>query len=314
MSAKCTLGIDLGGTNFRIGIVSADGTILRVEKTPVGQKRTAADIVKLMSGGVKKMRSECQDVTSIGIGIPGIVDSDEGVVFKSPHFPDWSDVKFGPMISQETGMSVVIDNDANMVAVGEAWLGAGSGLENFVMVTLGTGIGGGIICNGHIWRGDHGFAGEVGHTLINFDGPACNCGSRGCFEMYASATGLKHLVEDSSDPSKPKFMKIFHNEIERVTPKAIYDLAREGDIFASAIWKKFGVYLGAGLAGIVNTLGITNIVIGGGVSAAWDFFIKETQKELSRRTYKKTASLVRLHKAKLGDEAGILGSARTASS
>lgn len=310
MNDQNAIGIDLGGTNFRLGVVSHTGEISQRFVSEVGKKKTPDDIVKLLTKHVTEIKNKTPNLKGIGVGIPGIVDAETGVVHSSPHYPEWSNVKFKELFEGAFGMPVSLDNDANMVALGEGWLGAGKDMKNFVLLTLGTGIGGGIYCDGKIWHGDHGFAGEVGHILIDFNGPHCNCGSRGCLEMYASATGLKKLIEDSGDKNKERFLELVGDNLEKVTPAFLYDRAKEGDIFASVIWKKFGSYLGAGLASIVNTLGITNIIIGGGVSRAWDFFIRDTEKEFKRRIYKRTSSLVKIHKTALGDDAGIIGAAR----
>lgn len=308
--AKLAIGIDVGATNFRLGVVSGEGKILEKYSARVGPKRGPADIVGLLAARVEKLKSNWPEVIGVGIGFPGIVDFEKEIVYQAPHYPGWVEVDLKKLLFEAFGMSVWLDNDANIVALGEGWQGAGRGLDNFLMVTLGTGIGGGIVCGGDIWRGDNGFAGEIGHTLINFGGPKCECGSRGCWEMYASATGLKYLVENSHEPDKKKLSAAIENDYDRLTPALLHDLAKDGNIFASVIWKKFGAYLGAGMASLVNTLGIMNIVIGGGISRAWDFFITEAEKELGRRTYKKTAEMVRLNKACLGDDAGVLGSAK----
>lgn len=309
MTTKYAVGIDIGATNFRMGVVSSEGKILNRHLAEVGRERKPDDVVRLLATHIAAFKKEWPDIRGVGVGFSGIVDEKEGIVYKSPHYPDWVDVKLKELLFDTFGLKVELDNDANLVAIGEGWQGAGKGLENFLMVTLGTGIGGGIICNGKIWRGDRGFAGEIGHILVDFNGPKCECGSHGCWEMYASATGIRQLVRDSGDAQKKKFLAAIKCDPERITPLIMYNMAKEGDIFASVIWKKFGAYLGAGIASLVNASGIMNVVIGGGVSRAWELFITEAKKELGKRTYKKTASMVKLLKATLGDDAGILGGA-----
>lgn len=312
MANRHAIGIDVGATNFRLGVVSDGGIIEDRHMSEVGRARSPHHIVDLLAKCIEAMRKNAPDIAGVGVGLPGIVDGQSGVVYASPHYPDWRDVGFKKLFEGAFLLPVALDNDANMVAAGEGWLGAGKELENFIMVTFGTGIGGGIVCNRQVWHGDNGFAGEIGHILVDFNGPRCECGSRGCWEMYSSAVGIRHLVADSSnDSNKERFLKCVDGDCDRVTPELLYKMAKEGDIFASIIWKKFGVYLGAGVASLANAFGIMNYVLGGGICRAWEFFINEAKAEIKRRTYKKTAGLIKLHRAKLGDDAGVYGSART---
>lgn len=304
------IGIDLGSTNFRVGVVSSDGVLHEKYMEEVGANRDAEDIAHFLFLHIKRLLEAWPDVIGVGIGIPGIVNKEKGIVHQAPHYPKWHDVKFKELLNEQFNVPVIIDNDANMIALGEGMLGAAKDLDNFLMITLGTGVGGGLFLNGKILHGDTGFAGEIGHMIVEFDGPPCNCGGRGCWEMYVSATGLKHMVEISDEPHKDKFLKSINDDYHKVTPALLFDHARDGDIFASVIWKKFGTYLGVGIASLVNTFGVFNIVIGGGVSKAWDYFIKPAENELKKRTYKHTGNLVKLHPAVLEHDAGVFGSAR----
>ncbi|MBI2982064.1 MAG: ROK family protein, partial [Deltaproteobacteria bacterium] len=208
---------------------------------------------------------------------------------------------------------VVVDNDCHMIARGEAWKGAGKTLRNFMLLTLGTGIGGAIYWKGEILSGDSGFGGEVGHMVVQAEGGrSCECGSRGCFEMYASSAGVLHGIEKESDGGEDK--RRFLDQIggiSRVTIDKIYDAAKEGDIFAHSVFQKMGTALGVGIASLVNVTGIETVILGGGVSGAFDFFIDPLKEELARRTYRETAARVTIKRATLGDEAGLLGGART---
>lgn len=296
---EIAIGIDLGGTNCRVGIVSPKGKILKQEIFPIGRDRSPKSIINILKNAVTTVREyESTRVRGIGIGAPGIVDFENGIIIRSPHYPGWHNFKLRDELSKAVKLPVILDNDANIIAAGELWKGAGKGLKNFIMVTLGTGIGGGIVIDGRVFHGDFGFAGEIGHQIIQFDGETCDCGGRGCWENYVSIGGLRWLIVGDER---------FNGDIEKVTPRNLFELAKEGDIFASAIWKKFGAYLGAGLASLANVTGILSFVIGGGISGAWDFFITETKKEFGRRTYKETAERAVIKRAELGDSAGIIG-------
>lgn len=257
------IGIDLGGTNLRVGVVNAQGKVIHERLVRVGGKRSQRDIVSLIAENVSMF--QCSNVSGIGIGAPGIVDFKRGIVISSPHYPDWHNFKLRDELSKKCGLPVALDNDANMVALGEAFHGAGLGFKNFIMVTLGTGIGGGIIINGEIFHGDTGFAGEIGHLVLEFNGRKCDCGGKGCFET---------IMDD-----------------------------------ASKNWKNFGRRLGAFLASLANVTGIFSFVIGGGVSNAWGNFIHFAKKEIAGRTYKETAKRIKIKRALLGDNAGVIGSA-----
>ena len=285
------IGIDLGGTNCRVGIVSDDGKILRQKIVPVGNNRGSQSIIKLLVNNINNSPNPPLKILGIGVGAPGIADFERGTIIRSPHYPGWHNFKLRDELSLACGLPVVLDNDANVIAAGELWRGAGRGIKNFIMITLGTGIGGGIVICGDVFHGDDGFAGEIGHMVQQFDGIKCDCGGKGCWETVVSIEGLKRC-------SGGKF-----------GPKALSERALKGDDFAKGVWKEFGAHLGAGIASLVNITGIHTVIIGGGISNAWRFFISEAKKEIGRRTYKETAKRIVLKQATLGDSAGILGAA-----
>jgi len=308
------IAVDLGGTNLRIASVRQDGTIENKEKLSSEARLGSEAVLKRVAQGVKvlaeKIRAKKGKIQGVSLGFPGIVDPAKGIVYQSPHFPDWKNLELLPFFKTEFPWPVVVDNDANLAALGESWKGAGKDLENFVMLTFGTGVGGGIIIDKKVFHGDRGFAGEVGHSVVDGHGPRCACGSRGCLEMYISATGILRLVEIADD--KEGLARLLNHlgcSLERLTVRHLYEAALDGDIFAHGTFKKMGYYLGIGLASLVNTLGIETFVLGGGVSEAWDFFIHAAKKELSERTYRETASHVILKKAELGDDAALVGGA-----
>lgn len=291
---KLVIGVDLGGTNCRFGVVSEKGDILHQEIKAVPKDKSHKGIIKFLSDNILVLRSKYPKVAGVGVGAPGIVDFDSGKIIRSPHYHEWKGFELKKELSSACGLPVVLDNDANMIAMGEAWLGSAKGLKSFIMVTLGTGIGGGIVANGRVFHGDEGFAGEIGHIVIEFDGDKCDCGGRGCWETYVSIGGLKKLAADK----------------KYATPKILYERALNGDKFAKLVWKKFGAYLGAGIVSLVNVTGTFTYVIGGGISNAWEFFIPEAEREIGKRLYKETSKRVKLVHAKLGESAGILGAAR----
>ena len=308
------IAVDLGGTHLRVGAVQEDGVVVEKEKYDADSRSGCNSVLGCVAQSVKKMaekiKARSDVIKGVALGFPGIVDQEKGIVYQSPHFPDWKDLNILDFFKKEIFWPLVIDNDANMAALGESWKGAGQGVKNFVMLTFGTGVGGGIILNGQIFRGDRGFAGEVGHLCIETEGPRCACGSKGCLEMYVSANGIRRLVEFTDDPEGlNRLIERIGGNIERVTVRYLHEAALDGDIFANIVFKKMGYYLGTGLASLTNTLGVETFILGGGVSEAWNFFIEPARKELLERTYHEIASHIQIKKAILGDNAGLVGGA-----
>ncbi len=296
------IGLDLGGTNIRAAAVTKEGEILHRVKIPtevaMGRERVITNILKVIDTIKKKLKG--LKLSAIGMGIPGIIFFDKGIVARSPNFPDWIDFNLRERLSKDLDVLFYIDNDANLAAVGEGWVGAGKEFNSFCMLTLGTGVGGGIVLNKEIWRGEYGMAGELGHITIYPEGHPCPCGNRGCLEQYASATGIVRMALEKSQISNLK---------SQITADSLYQLAKNGDRYSLEIFQKMGRILGIGIADLVNILNIELFVLGGGVADSWDYFIDSAIDEIKKRTYRITGERVKVVKAKLGDDAGIFGAA-----
>lgn len=305
---SCAIGIDLGGTNLRVGILDRSGHILAKNMAPTGSDRSANGVITRIAEEVGQIRKTHHgQILAVGCGIPGIVAFDKGMVISSPHFPEWSGVPMRDEISRRIGMPVVLDNDANMYALGEHRFGAGRGCKNMVLLTLGTGIGGGLVLGGDIFHGDEGFAGEVGHIVVEPEGIRCNCGGRGCLEKYAASEGFANLAEKLSSKDKTSLLSRLGCDLSDLTPTLVAKLAEDHDEIALKLWAGFGRYLGVGIATLVNVLGIYTFIIGGGITASWDLFADPLRKEALGHTYKYHASHLIIKRAKLGDDAGIAG-------
>ncbi len=287
------IALDLGGTDLKSGVLSESGKILHQNTTPSESQRGKKKVLEKILSAISQEEIWAKEkgclVKGVGLGIPGIISYPQGVVHRSPHFPDWKDLPLKSFLKKHLGLPFVLDNDANMATLGEAWKGAGKGCCNFILLTLGTGIGGGILLNQKIFRGDSGFAGECGHLVIDKEGLPCACGGRGCLEMYASASGIQDGLH---------------------TPEQLFDLASRGNKKALRIYQKFGEALGTGIASLVNILDIELILLGGGLSGAWQIFIPSTRKAIQRHTYPTTAKKIQLKNAALGNDAGLMGAAR----
>jgi glucokinase len=228
------------------------------------------------------------EIVGMGCGMPGIMDSEHGTIGHSPNFPEWKDVPFKKMLEKEFGAEVLLDNDANMAAVGEHRWGAARKWDDFIMITLGTGVGGGIIVDGSLVQGMSGYAGEVGHVTIERDGWPCGCGSHGCWEQYASSHFFKRRG-------------LGGHEAEA--------LAKKGNRAAKDMWNEFGRNVGIGIAGLINNFGITNFVIGGGLARAMPLFQRAMKAEVKARSYAQNYAKFKVVQSTLIDDAGILGSA-----
>ncbi len=302
MKSKFAIGVDLGATNLRVGLVREDGRVEIRRSVPVGKDKSAKKIASLIGENVVSMIKDAPvKPVGCGCGIPGIVNPEKGIVYRSPNYPSWRDVNIAKLLKSKIPIPVIIDNDANMYALAELLHGAAKGRKNLIVLTLGSGIGGGIVIDGKVFHGDRGFAGEVGHIVVEPDGVSCMCGGRGCFEEYAASRAFVNIVKSmrKRPALDPKYL----------TPEFMAKLAREKNRMAINLWKVFGSYLGIGIANLINTLGITAIVIGGGIAESWDLFIAATRAEIKRRTYKKNVEHLKLLKASLGGSTGIVGAA-----
>ena len=289
---KRAIGIDLGGTTLSVGLVTSDGTVEKIRKQSLIHKDVSS-IVNFITTEVQVLLAETSsDLEGVGIGVPGIVNSEQGIVFQSPHFPTWRDIPIKRLLSEKIQCPITLDNDANMFALGEQRFGAGRACRNFIMLTLGSGIGCGLVLEGKLFRGDRGFAGEVGHMVIEPDGPPCHCGSRGCWELYAASHAFRHLSGEKN-----------------LTPENMALLAEKGDKVALKLWEEFGRYLGMGIHSLINVLGVTRIIIAGGILGGWDYFFDAAKKEMVSRAYAENAKQLVLQKSELGNNGGVIGAA-----
>lgn len=282
-----SIGVDLGGTNLRIAAVTSAGQLL--EKVTLGTKVALGrdHVITEMCDAIHRLTEQYRSLGAFlgaGIGIPGIIDMETGMLHKSANLPGWSEYPVRTEIEQRLGARVFLENDANVAALGEKWLGAARDVPNMAIVTLGTGIGGGIVLNGKIWHGMNGMAGEFGHVTVEPEGPPCGCGNRGCAERYASATAVVRMAREAiAGGQAPTLAKAASSDPE-FGAKSIYNLAIQGDEEARRIFRRFGRYLGILLAGMVNVLNLDMYVVGGGVSSAWDAFSPTMFEEMRERS------------------------------
>ncbi len=309
------LTIDLGGTDIKAGLVDASGAIHDDFRVPTGDdlgaETVAARIMEVIGSLNSKAALRGLFPQGIGIGVPGGVYEDRATISQAPNFPAWRDVPMKSLIEKQTGMPVLLDNDANLAALGESWMGAGLDVDSMILFTLGTGVGGGVILDGEIWRGAWGMAGEIGHVTVDPGGPQCGCGNHGCLEALA---GKKALIEAAisvvAENRSPILQNLIEGDAALMNPKHIYDAAKAGCEACRQIFAAMGENIGIVCASLLNVLCVEKFVLGGGISGAFEFIIDSVNREILKRAYRIPASRVRVEKAVLGNRAGLLGAGK----
>jgi len=303
------LAADIGGTNIRVGVVSDEGAVLSRGESATPSDGTAEDLARAVALLSKRILREGQfDVSVFGLAIPGVIDYETGRVSLSPNIPQMNGINFAGLVSAATDMQVVLENDATAAAIGEHWLGAARGHDNAICITLGTGVGGGLIINGNAYSGADGTAGEIGHLNVEPEGHPCGCGSRGCLEQYASATAVVRMAKEMFEAEGRPFV------ISDTVPSArvLYEAAVDGDELALTVFLRSARYLGISCADLVNLLNPEVIVFTGGLSAAWSILRAPIIAEMKLRAYQQPAERVKIVRGELDDDAGILGAAKQA--
>jgi glucokinase len=311
------LGIDLGGTHLRAVLVTPGGEVLDRAKEVVRSRDDNEGVLDQIVEIIQRFQafvSGHRELRTVGIGAPGFLYRDRGVIAASPHFPQWRDFPLRELLEARTGLTVVLENDANAAAWGEKWLGAGQDLQTFVLLTLGTGVGGGIVLEDRLWRGQDGMAGEVGHLTVYPDGPPCDCGSSGCLEVYASATGMVRRAILALEGGRESMLtEQSEGNFYKITAEGVYLAARDGDGLAREILREAGQALGIAISGVLRLFNPQAVLLGGGVSAAWDLLEEAVQKEVLRRVHPEALALrTSILRGLLGEEAGVLGAAKLA--
>jgi glucokinase len=303
------IGLDIGGDSIKGAAISPEGEILTRRRRDTESKSTNAVIAENISLVAKElMASQGCEPVAVGMGIPGAIQFEKGVVSKSPHFPHWIDYDLRSALSEKIPCPLFMDNDANCAALGELWMGGGRGCSHFCLLTLGTGIGGGLILDKKIFRGVDGMAAEIGHIIVEPEGRPCGCGGRGCLEKYVSAhSAVEKALEFYETERAAVLRRNTEGDKERVSAKLLYDLARQGDPFCLELFQRMGRYLGMGFVDIIHIFNLEKIIIGGGMMASWDLLVPEAILEMKSRAYKIPAERVQIVPAQCGEDAGVLG-------
>ena len=306
---KYAIGVDLGGTYIKFGIVSEKGKIVRKSFVDTKADGGPESVIKQMKKGLKELLdNEKFKIEGIGIGSPGVVLKKKGTVENPPNLPGWGKVHLGHLIEKSFKLPTFVENDANAAAIGELIFGAGKNHKSFVMITLGTGVGGGIILNKKLFRGDFGAAGEIGHITIDINGPKCGCGSYGCIETYAGNGYLIQIAKEGlKNHQDSKIVELISDDFSSLTPKVISTAAEMGDQFANDVIKNLGRNIGFALVSVSNLLDVGTYIIGGGVAGFGKLLLDTIEISLKERVLKSLVPRCKVLPAKLKNEAGIKG-------
>ena len=314
------IGVDLGGTNMRIAAVEPAGRQLAAICAATDLKRGRDEILTEICSGIRELACRFAPdhrLVGIGVGVPGIIDLESGTVDSAANLPGWDNYPVRQELEKRLCVPVILENDANCAAVGEQWLGAGQGLDDLCMITLGTGVGGGFVVQGRPWHGLMGMAGELGHMTVVPEGTPCGCGSRGCLEQYASASAIKRMALEAVARNESPALAREAGLSSSFDAQTVFDCYRNGDAAAQAIFESAGSALGIALANLINALNLPLYVVGGGVARAWEAFSPAMFRELNRHSIVFRAGEFRKsrHKAtmvvpsNLHGSAGVLGAA-----
>jgi glucokinase len=307
-SIDTVVSVDLGGTNIKFGLIDTEGRVLMRTRRETRARQGRDEVIERIYSGVQ----ECLDaadgkVLGIGICSPGPLDSQAGIVFHTPNMPGWENAPLREMLAEKFGIPVNLENDGSAAARGENWIGAGKDVDDMIQLTLGTGIGGGIILKNRLWTGFQHCAGELGHTTVNYNGRLCGCGRKGCIEPYANASGfVMTFMEHIERGEKPKFYK----KGDKVTPKLISQWADDGDEVAASVIEETGKVLGVAVTNLVNALNPQMVVISGGIARAGERLFKPLRETVKERAMYPMAEELQIVPSIAEDDAGIIGAAR----
>lgn len=308
------LGIDLGGTNVKVALVSHDGEVVQKSSLKTHADRGPDAVMAIMAEGAASVVADAgqtmKDIAAAGIGAPGPMNWQTGVVYSPPNLPGWKDVPLAQLMGERLGIRCYVDNDANCACLGEFERGAGRDVRNMCLFTLGTGIGGGLVIEGQLLRGIDGTAGEIGHMRVEHEGRACNCGAKGCLEAYASATGLVKTAKERLTGGAVTRLRDL--TLESITARKISELALAGDTFCVEVIQETGRWLGVAAADLINLLNPEMLAFAGGLADAGDMLLGPAREIAAAMAFEVPARRAKIVRAELGKDAGVIGAAFSA--
>jgi len=314
------IGVDLGGTNIVVGAVSVDGTVqLPVRSEPTRAEQGSEAVTDRMCRMIDTVIAEARVATGagrdafvgVGVGAPGPLDREAGIVVVAPNLR-WYDYPLAAEMRARTGFDITLDNDANCATMGEWWLGAARGARHVVGLTIGTGIGGGLILNGALYHGSSDVAGEIGHMTLDSNGRRCSCGNYGCLEAYASGTAIAERAREALGGSEASTLRaMVGGDLSRITAQLVYDASAAGDAIAREVVRDTARFLGIGIASLLNVFNPEVVVLAGGVTQAGAALFDPIQAEVRKRAFKPAWSAARIVPGELPGNAGVVGAVAT---
>lgn len=309
------IGIDVGGTQTKAAVVTDHGQILHELTEPTARDLPSPEVPALVAGLIARLLAEAgvarSDLVGACVGLPGVVEPLLGLAFSCPNLRTWEGFPLGPQVAELAGLPVLVERDASLAVLGEAWQGAARGASHAICFTLGTGVGAGILVDGRLFHGAWGGAGEIGHMIVARDGPRCSCGNRGCLEALASASAIaregRHAADRAADSA---LWTLADGHRDAITAEVIFKAAAQGDATAQRVVDTATEYLGLGVASVVNVFNPEVVVLGGGMAAAGEQILRPVRQVVQLRAREPLAARVRVELAQLGMQAGMLGGAR----
>jgi len=313
MVEKLAAGIDLGGTNTAVALVNSKGVIVRSRRTKTNAGRPADAVCDEIGEIVHALIRDCgvtrDDIVGLGIGAPGPLSHRDGIIYQSANLDGWKNIRLRRAMLERTGLPTILDNDANAAAYGEFWVGAGRATRDMVALTLGTGIGAGVIIDGQIVRGHFENAAELGHMIVEPNGRPCSCGQRGCLEQYASAGNLARYCQERMAGGESSSLKTVLDQGTELTSRHIADAARDGDPFALEAWDKACHYIALGCVNVQHAFNPERIVLAGGMTKSGDFLLSRVVRHFKGMYWQLLDDVPELAISVLGDDAGVIGAA-----
>jgi len=311
---RYVISMDVGGTFTKLALVDPAGEVRQRHEEPSEHQIAGAEVPQYVVGIVERMLQDSgltrDEVVGVCVGIPGVIDHRTDVIISCPNLTNWEGMPLAKWVGERLGLPTYIEKDANEAALGERWIGAGRGIDDLVCFTLGTGIGTGIILNGELYRGSIGGAGEIGHIIVDKDGPLCTCGNPGCLESFASARAIAGTARNAAASGEPTAMlELAGGDINSITAATVFAAARAGDHLAARIASEAVEYLGVGVASIVNVFNPAMVILGGGIAQAGDQILIPVRQIVRQRARRLLAEHVQIVLATLGNDAGVIGGA-----
>lgn len=309
---EMVIGLDIGGTTIKIGLINKNGDIIEKWEIPTNKEEKGTyiidDIWHSVTIHLAKLKVNHNEIVGIGAGAPGFIDSESGKVYEAVNI-GWKNFELAEQLKAVSGLPVFVENDANIAALGENWKGAGGNAKDLIVMTLGTGVGSGIIANGAILTGTNGTAAEIGHIIVDPGGYPCNCGRVGCLDTIASATGIVHQAMDQITAHPTSDLSAYYNGKGKIDSKNVFDLAAQGDNICKKIINRTGKIIGAELARAAMLINPSKIIIGGGLSKAGDQLLRVITKYFHEYALPRVSRVCEVKLAELGNDAGIIGAA-----